>query len=152
MIVFRISKSEYINDLRGTGARLYGGRWNRGGTEMLYASESRSLATVEFLVHVPASMVPGGLSIASIFIPDDIAPREISLSDLPPDWKNYPAPDSLSEIGTAWAKSNESLLLRVPSAIVEHEFNILINPAHPGMKYVAIEGIEIYTFDNRLLA
>ncbi|HBL78709.1 MAG TPA: toxin-antitoxin system toxin subunit, partial [Aequorivita sp.] len=31
MRIFRISKTEYIDDLSGEGARLYGGRWNLVG-------------------------------------------------------------------------------------------------------------------------
>ncbi|MCI0493899.1 RES family NAD+ phosphorylase, partial [candidate division KSB1 bacterium] len=42
-----------MNDLTGTGARQYGGRWNHKGTGIIYTSESRSLAILEYLVHVP---------------------------------------------------------------------------------------------------
>jgi hypothetical protein len=52
--------------------------------------------------------------------------------------KRYPAPSRLAEIGTEWIKKNESLLLRVPSAVVEQEYNILINPLHPAMKQFTI--------------
>lgn len=47
--------------------------------------------------------------------------------------------------------SMESLLLRVPSAIVEQEFNVLINPLHQDMKHLWILKIERFTFDKRLV-
>ena len=152
MIVYRITKKKYITDLTGTGARLYGGRWNKKGVSILYTSETRALATVEYLVHVPLSMVPDDLSIASIQIPDGITAKAISTSNLPVDWKNYPAPAELSELGNRWALTNGSLLLRVPSAVVEHEFNILINPAHPDIRHVFITYIEDYKLDSRLFS
>ncbi len=130
---------------------MYGGRWNRKGIAVIYASENRALATVEYLVHVPISFSPGNLSIASITIPDRIKPKEIKVSDLPSNWRDYPAPPELAEIGTNWMSKKNSLLLRVPSAVVEHEFNILINPLHQDMKYVALSQIEDYKFDDRLL-
>jgi RES domain-containing protein len=133
-------QAKYIRDLLGTGARIYGGRWNQKGVGILYTSENRALATVEYLVHVPLSIVPGDLSIATIQIPDDISPKEIAISDLPANWRDYPAPPELAELGTQWALTNETLLLRVPSAVVEGEFNILINPLHPDIKHV--EGIQ----------
>jgi len=151
MIVYRIAKTKYISDLSGMGARLYGGRWNHKGVGLIYTSETRALATVEYLVHVPLSMVPNDLSIASIEIPDDIVTKEIPISDLPGNWRNYPSPLELAELGTRWALSNDTLLLCVPSAVVEHEFNILINPLHPDMIHVTISHIENYRFDNRLL-
>ena len=151
MNVYRIAKTRYIKDLSGTGARIHGGRWNHKGTSMVYASENRALATVEYLVHVPLSMVPADLSLATLQIPDKITPTEISISNLPSNWEEYPAPFGLAELGTNWAIKNESLLLRVPSVVVEHEFNILINPLHPDMKQVSILEIENYTLDNRLL-
>jgi RES domain-containing protein len=151
MLVYRIAKARYVHDLSGTGAREYGGRWNNKGIGIIYTSESRALATVEYLVHVPLSFVPGDMSIVTLEIPDDITPKKISISALPANWRDYPAPPELAEIGTRWALANDTLLLRIPSAVVEHECNILINPSHPDMKHVTISRTERYTLDTRLL-
>src|SRR5699024_12459459 len=51
MQLYRLAKEEYIRDLSGTGARLYGGRWNKKGMPMLYTSEHRSMALLELFVH-----------------------------------------------------------------------------------------------------
>jgi RES domain-containing protein len=151
MHVFRIAKTRNINDLTGAGARIYGGRWNHKGTAVIYASENRSLATVEYLVHVPLSIMPTDLSIACLQIPDRITPEQISIADLPRNWRDYPAPPELAEFGTNWALANDSLLFRVPSVVVENEFNVLINPMHSDMSYVTISHVESCTFDRRLL-
>ncbi len=150
MIVYRIAKTGYINDLTGAGARLNEGRWNKRGIGVIYTSESRALATVEYVVHVPISCVPTNLSIASIEIPDKVKLRKIKISELPSNWRDYPSPDELAEIGTQWVLSNKTLVLRIPSAVVEHEFNILINPSHPDMNRVKISNIEDYKLDDRL--
>ena len=150
MQVFRISKSDFIKDLTGTSARTYGGRWNRKGTSMVYTAESRALATVEYLVHVPISIVPNDLSMACIEIPDQIKPLQLPLTELPGNWRDYPPPDRLAEMGTNWAKSKKSLLLRVPSAVVE-EYNLLINPLHPDFRYIKLKETKKYAFDSRLL-
>jgi RES domain-containing protein len=97
------------------------------------------------------SIVPANLRMVALQIPDNITAKEIAISDLPDNWRDYPAPLKLAELGTNWAKMNESLLLRVPSAVVEGEYNILINPIHPSMKNVAILQIENYRVDKRLL-
>lgn len=150
MEVYRIAKTRHINDLTGTGARMAGGRWNKKGTAILYTSESRSLAAMEYLVHVPLSLLPSDLSIACIEIPDIAHPDEIAEDDLPVGWWEYPAPSELAEIGTDWARGNHSLMLRVPSAVVQGEFNMLINPLHPEMLHVAVVQIESFSFDERL--
>ncbi len=151
MLVFRIARKEHIRDLTGTGARLYGGRWNHPGTALVYASETRSLATVEFLVHVSLPDAPTDLGIATIEIPDDEAPEHVGLSSLPKNWQDYPAPLELAELGTSWARSNQGLLLRVPSSVVENEYNILINPTHPGIAKVTLVEVQGYRFDKRLV-
>ena len=150
MFVYRIAKKKHIRDLSGIGARLYGGRWNRKGIDLVYTSESRALALVEFLVNVPFSMLPSKLCIATVEMDDQIRPREIPLGDLPKNWRKFPASPELAEIGSKWAVSNESLALRVPSAVVPHEINILLNPAHPDMKHVAITDVEGLEMDKRL--
>ena len=47
--------------------------------------------------------------------------------------------------------SMETLLLCVPSALMEKEFNYIINPAHADMTKLTIGDIEEYSFDQRLL-
>jgi RES domain-containing protein len=136
--VYRIAKTPYIDDLTGLGARLYGGRWNRKGIGIVYAAGSRALATVEYLVHVPLALVPEGLSIATLYIPDEVSCKTVALADLPVNWRDYPAPLALADLGTQWVVSRETLSLRVPSAVVAHEWNLLVNPLHPDMPYVTI--------------
>jgi RES domain-containing protein len=151
MIVYRTAKSQFIGDLSGTGARFHGGRWNHKGASILYTSESRALATVECLVHVSLAIIPANLSIASLEVPDDADLREISIGELPVNWRDYPAPLELAELGTQWALTGETLCLRVPSAVVQHEFNILINPLHTDMRHITLLNVEEYAFDDRLL-
>jgi RES domain-containing protein len=151
MIAYRIARTRHIRDLSGLGAKLYGGRWNNKGTAVVYTSENRSLATVEYLVHVPISIIPDDLSIASIEIPDSIKPECVLLGDLPKNWRDYPPPPELAELGTKWALSLVTLSLRVPSAVVENEFNILINSQHPDIKRITISKIEKFRFDKRLV-
>lgn len=151
MNVFRIAKHSYIRDVSGFGAREYGGRWNRKGTRVLYTSESRALAALEFLVHVPLTLVPADLAIASIEIPDSIVPERIPADELPSDWRDYPAPPELADLGSSWALEKKSLLLRVPSVLVHDEFNVIINPIHPQMEAVTITHVTSFTFDQRLL-
>jgi len=151
MRLYRIARTRHIRDLSGTGARLSGGRWNRRGTALLYTSESRSLATVEILVHLSMPQVPADLSIASLEIPDDIRPDEIRPSSLPKNWREHPAPAALADLGTKWARANRHLLLRAPSAVVEGEFNVLINPAHADMPRVKIIRVERYRMNARLV-
>ncbi|MDC4207135.1 MAG: RES family NAD+ phosphorylase (plasmid) [Candidatus Manganitrophus sp.] len=148
--VYRIALAKHARDLSGKGARLTGGRWNTKDTAVIYTSESRSLAAMEYLVHVSLTDIPPEIKITSIGIPETIIPKEIDSSDLPKDWRKSPAPFLLGDIGAKWVSGMDSLLLRVPSAVVLHEFNILINPAHPDMKSVKIVDVESFIYDERL--
>ena len=151
MLVFRIAKKDVVKDLTGTGAKLFGGRWNHRGTAVIYTSETRALATVEFLVHVSLSNAPRGLMIATIEIPDSIAPEDVTRGSLPRGWRDYPPPRQVADLGTQWAKSGKSLLLRVPSAVVEQEYNLLINPLHSDLKHVKLQRADAFEFDKRLV-
>ena len=151
MQAFRIAKTAQIRDLSGIGAMLYGGRWNQKNIPVIYTSENRALATVEYLVHIPLSIIPSRVSIACFDIPDDIIPEQVSIAKLPKNWWAYPAPEELAQLGAEWALAKRSLLLRVPSVIVAGEFNLLINPKHPDIIRVNISKIEKYSFNKRLL-
>ncbi len=149
MLLYRIANEAHINDLSGAGARLYGGRWNHKGTSVIYTSESRALATTEYLVHVPIAMVPANLIMATLEVPAEASVKTIDVETLPPDWRQYPAPASLATIGSQWAQRNQSLLLRVPSVVVRGDFNVLINPAHPEFSRIQIITVEPYELDKR---
>lgn len=151
MDLFRISRKKYIEDLSGEGAGKFGGRWNFKGSAVLYTSQSESLAALETLVHAPISAIPDDLNLLILTIPNHLKPIIIKRDDLPPDWRNYPAPNKLAEIGTKWIDSNSSLLLKVPSVLVQTEWNILVNPAHPNMKKIRRKEIRPFRFDMRLL-
>jgi RES domain-containing protein len=137
-VVYRICLAKHAHDLSGTGARLTGGRWNPRDTAVIYTSETRSLAAMEYLVHVSLTDIPPELKIVTIGIPDTNIPKQIDPSDLPKVWRKNPAPFVLADIGAKWVLGMESLLLRVPSAVMLHEYNILINPLHHDMKSVRI--------------
>ena len=149
-MVYRIALAKHARDLSGKGARLTGGRWNTKDTGVIYTSESRSLAAMEYLVHVSLTDIPAEIKIVSIGIPNTSIPKQIDSSDLPRDWRKNPAAFLLADIGTKWVLSMESLLLRVPSAVIINEFNILINPTHPDMKSVNIVKVESFIYDERL--
>lgn len=148
--LFRISKSQYINDLSGMGARIYGGRWNSPGYPVIYSSGSRSLAALEFLVHTPMMLAPDNLSIVEIQVKKNVKRLAVNEDELPSHWRDTPAPEQLAALGSEWLKSQLSLLLEVPSVVVEKEVNILINPMHPDMKFVKIAKVERFSFDPRL--
>jgi RES domain-containing protein len=149
--LYRIAKTSHIRELDGAGARFFGGRWNHKGTSMIYTSEGRALASLEYFVHLPMVLEPHDLSIATFVIPDSASIRQVDAGSLSKGWETYPAPIKLADIGSEWARSGDSLLLRVPSAVVQDEYNVLINPEHAEMSAVEIEGIRTYVFDARLL-
>ncbi len=147
MILYRIARRPYA-DLSGTGARLFGGRWNSEGKAMVYLTSSRSLAMLEALVHLSPTNVPDDFCIMTIEAPEDIL--EVPVKTLPPNWYEYPEPNNLKLIGNNFLAEKKHLLLKVPSAIVKEEFNYLLNPQHPDAGRVKILAIEPFMFDQRL--
>lgn len=62
-----------------------------------------------------------------------------------------PYPESTQALGLEWALSLRSLALRVPSAVVPVEFNLLLNPRHPAMREVRTGEPQPLFLDPRLL-
>ena len=151
MIVWRICKSKYVSSaFSGIGAEKTGGRWNSPGNRVVYTSENLSLATLELFVHVDPKLVPPDLMAAIAELPKGLSKTELKITDLPSNWRAYPAPVKLQKIGNEWLKSNSTLALIVPSAVNPIDKNVLLNPAHPQMKAVKIEPPERFEFDTRM--
>jgi RES domain-containing protein len=148
MILYRICKSDYKDDLSGYGAKLNGARWNSKGTVMLYTAEYISLAVLEMLVHINFTEVPISFHLLSISIPDNAGIGELKPGKLKTSWtddNSYTA-----YIGDEFIQSKEMLCLKVPSAVVSDEHNYLLNPLHTDYKKVQISSARQFKFDKRL--
>jgi RES domain-containing protein len=53
-------------------------------------------------------------------------------------------------LGTDWLQRRETILLKLPSAIVPHTWNFLFNPLHPDDGRFAIAEARSYPFDSRM--
>lgn len=149
MEVYRISNCRYINDLSGTGAAMYPGRWNTYNTYIVYTAGSRALAMLEAVAHIGNAPIPE-LCMATIEIQDNI--MEMEMDRLPANWADFPSPENLKLIGTAFVNSDKYTALKVPSAIVPQEYNYLLNPNSRNFhKLVKIKEIHKISIDKRLL-
>lgn len=150
MIVYRICNSFYANDLSGTGAKMYGGRWNSKGIPMLYTSSSRALAALEVMVHLPANNVnPIDFALVSISLPDKSI-EEIDYKMLEKEINKNGLNSNFRIIGDNWMKKNTSLLLKVPSVVIKEEYNFLVNPFHKDFHKITIVSVQKFNFDSRL--
>ncbi len=137
--------------LSGEGAKEEGGRWNHVGLPLVYASENSSLAILETLVRTSLELFPELLVAVRIEIPDDAPVRTIRLSDLPAGWDGA-AHSECAAIGSRWIRRRAELVLRVPSVVNRLEMNIMLNPAHPGVKRCRVKEPIPVRLDQRLPA
>lgn len=150
MKLYRLSREKYATDISGTGAKLNGGRWNSRGKSALYTAENRSLAVLEVAVHMDFDLIPEDYFLIVIELPEKASIKNITVSDLSKHWDSLPHSESTQLLGDDFLDANQFLALKVPSAIVPHEYNFIINPLHPDFSKVKIITLEAFTFDNRL--
>jgi RES domain-containing protein len=150
MEVYRLSRQKFASAMSGIGAALKGARWNSAGVEMIYTAANRSLAMAEIIVHFTLATIPDDYVMMTIFVPDDAGIRDVKVTDLPPYWNAWPHPISTQAIGDHFIAENKYLLLRVPSAVTQGDFNLLINPFHPDFARVRIIDTQKFPFDNRI--
>jgi RES domain-containing protein len=148
---WRIFKPKHAaSAFTGEGARLFGGRWNSKGTAVIYTAGSVSLATLEMLVHLQAPHLLDAYLLARVTFADSLV-ENLAPKLLPADWRADPAPAATMAFGDRWVAEGRSAVLRVPSAIIESEYNYLLNPAHPAFRKIAIARAEPFGFDPRLV-
>ncbi|WP_028123456.1 RES family NAD+ phosphorylase [Epilithonimonas tenax] len=147
MIVYRLSKEIYANNLSGKGAQIAGGRWSSKGNAALYSAQSIALCVAEIAVHIPLGIIPKDYRLIHIDVPDVeiFEPKRF-----PKDWNRFPHLDSTQKMGDRFLKENKFLMMKVPSAAVQGEFNYIINPRCTHFKEIEIRKIEKFTFDDRL--
>ena len=149
MKVYRISKCQYIEDLEGTGAARYPGRWNSKGTYILYTAATPSLALLESVVHI-SNIAISSYCMICLNVPEDKI-KTIAAAELPDNWFVNPPIDVLKQTGDSFIKENKFLALKIPSAIMPEENNFLLNPAHPDFKKISTVYVRTIPIDERFL-
>lgn len=147
MKVFRISKTQYSNDLQGTGSKLFGGRWNHIDTPCIYTSESRALAVLEYSANIAIDFIPRALSLC-VFEIDEAQIELTKIEELPGNWTETPAPKATKDFGTQWLKERKGIL-KLPSIIIPQENNFLLNPLSEKRAYELVESYD-FVYDLRI--
>ena len=134
--------------LTGIGGIYVASRWNHQGSSMVYTATSRALAALEFFVNLDPGESPADLLMAEAALEDDSV-ESLDTALLPENWREL---NSLvcRDLGSAWAASRRSLAIRVPSAVVSGDSNVLLNPAHHDFGKVAWEEPIPFRFDPRM--
>ena len=150
MIVFRLSRKKYATALSGKGAAVYGARWNSQGVEMIYTAESRALAMAEVIVHLSLAMMPDDYQMLSILVPDSVSVEVLDTAILPKDWYVFPYTHKTQAIGDRFIYERHACILKVPSSVVNGDFNYLINPYHADFNMIEISEISDFAIDRRM--
>jgi len=144
VLVFRLGTAQHpVWD--GLGAALHGGRWNPPGRPVIYAAETLSLAMLERLAQ---RRNLGGTLLVVATVPDDVAVEDLRPAP-PMGWRSPGSAEAVAA-GAAWLAAGRSALLRVPSALVPREANIVVNPAHPDAARITVGPVEALDWDPRL--
>lgn len=147
MEVYRITLARFAADIKASGRAA---RWNSNDVQLIYTASSRSLACLENVVHRNQLGLSTLFKTMVIEIPDDIKLKTINRNQLSGDWKNFGKTYLTQKIGDRWAAKMETALLKVPSSIIDVEYNYLINPLHPDFKRIKLLRTEPFVFDERI--
>jgi RES domain-containing protein len=134
----------------GEGARRYGSRWTPRGLPAVFTSATLSLAALERFVHTDSDLESAGLVAIPVEIGDDIAIASIDPETLPADWRTFPTPPALAVIGGQWFATSQAVVLSVPSVVIPHERNFVLNPTHRAFATLRIGRSEPFSFDPRM--
>ena len=153
-VAYRIAKTRFSGSheeiFSGVGAVMHGGHWNTKGHHMVYASQSRALATLEISVHLRNTEVLEAYSVCRISIPAEYC-EEVTGEDLPAGWDELVVnPLAAQAWGDAWLALGITPVVKVPSVIVPTEWNYLLNPEHDQFSALELGVIESHALDRRI--
>ena len=154
MLVWRLASPAYSDILTGEGNRIFGARWNSPGCGVVYTSANLSLAVLEAYVHIPPvqrDALPDFVAVC-IQVPDDAGRTDISVDQLESLIASADPLAACRTVGDRWLSRGDDLILRAPSVVISEEHNVMLNPAHPRMRDVAVVSTRRFRFDPRLAA
>ncbi len=133
----------------GEGAKLYSGRWNSKGVQVIYTSTSLALAAIETFVNLEPNLRPDDLVSMEAELPDSLATEHLDMKTLPANWHKSRG-ESLRHFGDEWFRAGKTVALHVPSAAVRGEWNVLLNPTHGDFRKVKVQKPQPFEFDLRM--
>jgi len=149
VILWRISN---YTDLHGIGGLKASARWHTRGRRIVYLSSTPASSLLEILVHleIEKEHLPRSYKLLEIPVPDDLSIEKVEdRVKLPKNWQKKQA--VTRTLGDQWLDENTSALLQVPSALVPHTSNFLLNPLHRDAVRILVASVSRQGLDRRLI-
>lgn len=156
--LYRITHERFAETpFSGEGGLSYGSRWASKGQRVSYAADHLALATLEKIAGVQRADLLAEMVYVKAHVPLSLV-TNLPDEDLPSDWNALPPRAATRQVGDRWLAAQQSLLLRVPSVVLPHSYNYVINAGHPqadhpGAAALSIEIVEPHLrwMDRRVL-
>jgi RES domain-containing protein len=137
LVAWRVVHARYAaTAFDGEGAQRVGGRFNSPGTRVVYSADTLALAVLEVTVHLPSYRALFGRIAFRVEVPDDLV-ESAPEPDLPGDWRSTPPSRSTQSFGDTWVHDARTPALLLPSVLLPHHTNLILNPAHPAFPEIA---------------
>ena len=107
---------------------------------MVYLADHPAQAAMEVRVHLdlPFDLLPNDYVMTRVTLPGRLIE---TLPDMP---------ENTVTTGTQWLKDGTGAALRVPSVLVPHAWNVLLNPRHKNAARARVISVDPFGFDPRL--
>ena len=147
MIVYRVVHKMVKELLTGSGRDS---RWCSSSRKVIYTSSSIALACLENVVRRSGSGFSSDFQTIFYEIPDNIRIERVPVKTLPENWRLRSSYSYCQAAGDTWYDKKDSLVLKVPSAIIPYEFNFVIKTTSPGIARIKIKDTRPFIPDERL--
>ena len=141
MHIWRISD---FASLSGEGGILYPARWNHRGSAIVYCTDHPATAMLELLVNADLAELSQTYQLLRIEFPNSLRVEEAVLPD---GWASQQ--NLTRDYWDDFCERAEAPILRVPTVIVPHALNYLINPAHADSGRIKIAEATHHFYDAR---
>lgn len=148
MKLWRLYRRAHGQGLDGAGGRYAAGRWHQQGTPVVYFGAGAAIVVLEKLAHLNPDTLPADLMLG-------LFEADVSAEDVWAEGRGHSRDvediDQTRAAGQEWLKSGRSCVLRVPSAVVPEEQNLVVNPLHAEAQQITLIVERLFMFDGRLL-
>lgn len=124
------------------------GRWHDIG-DVVYAAMDPTGALLEHLAHRTSGDAMTSLQVVRVKVPHEASMNMLLDTSLPGHWRDDLA--LTRHLGNRWRADGQTGMLMVPSALVPHGCNLLLNPRHRDWADVSID-VFPFRLDGRLRA